>query len=158
MNTQCRLVVAGFVCLLAFGLVQSEIHRAKTLRAKSAVKSGRRLDSDAAPPRPDQPHRGAEGGHSSETWIYSLLSASLIGLSGVFPLLVIPLEAGDSLKTGGKLSPGLIKRSILNQNSLLYHEFILFSDFCVGRLMNYLCPWYCLLAIYMVRHTVAKDL
>jgi hypothetical protein len=35
-------------------------------------------------------------------WSYSLLSAGLVGLSGIFPLLVIPLEAGEALKRGGK--------------------------------------------------------
>lgn len=35
-------------------------------------------------------------------WVYSLISAALVGLSGVFPLLVIPLEVGESLKKGGE--------------------------------------------------------
>ena len=35
-------------------------------------------------------------------WIYSLISAGLVGLSGIFPLLVIPLEAGQALKKGGE--------------------------------------------------------
>lgn len=33
---------------------------------------------------------------------YSIISSILVGLSGIFPLLVIPLEAGPSLKHGGK--------------------------------------------------------
>ena len=40
--------------------------------------------------------------HSFDIWLYALLSAVLVGLSGIFPLLIIPLDAGDSLKTGGK--------------------------------------------------------
>lgn len=40
--------------------------------------------------------------HSSETWILSLVSAGLVGLSGIFPLLVIPLEAGKALRRGGE--------------------------------------------------------
>ena len=36
-------------------------------------------------------------------WMYSLISATLVGLSGIFPLLVIPLDAGDSLKIGGNI-------------------------------------------------------
>lgn len=41
---------------------------------------------------------------SSEVWLYSILGAIVVGLSGIFPLLVIPLEAGPSLKHGGKTS------------------------------------------------------
>lgn len=37
-----------------------------------------------------------------ETWIFTLISASFVGLSGVLPLVVIPLEAGKSLREGGK--------------------------------------------------------
>lgn len=37
----------------------------------------------------------------STTVFYSLVSAALVGLSGIFPLLVIPLQAGPSLKHGG---------------------------------------------------------
>lgn len=37
-----------------------------------------------------------------ETWIFTLISALLVGLSGVLPLVVIPLEAGKSLREGGK--------------------------------------------------------
>lgn len=42
--------------------------------------------------------------HIYEIWILSILGAVLIGLSGVFPLLVIPLESGPALKQGGKNS------------------------------------------------------
>lgn len=40
---------------------------------------------------------------SWEVWIYSILGSVLVGLSGIFPLLVIPLEAGPSLKHGGRV-------------------------------------------------------
>ena len=42
------------------------------------------------------------GGHSRETWVYATISAMLVGLSGIFPLLVIPIEAGKALRKGGK--------------------------------------------------------
>ncbi|CAL1526264.1 unnamed protein product [Lymnaea stagnalis] len=35
-----------------------------------------------------------------EIWIFSILAAILVGLSGIFPLLVIPLESGQALKHG----------------------------------------------------------
>jgi len=38
----------------------------------------------------------------SEAAFYSIISTILVGLSGIFPLLVIPLEAGPSLKHGGE--------------------------------------------------------
>uniref|UniRef100_A0A672JX41 Zinc transporter ZIP13 n=1 Tax=Sinocyclocheilus grahami TaxID=75366 RepID=A0A672JX41_SINGR len=37
-----------------------------------------------------------------DVWFYSLLGSIAIGLSGIFPLLVIPIEAGTTLKTEGK--------------------------------------------------------
>ncbi|XP_077317108.1 zinc transporter ZIP13 isoform X1 [Lithobates pipiens] len=36
---------------------------------------------------------------SVDAWIYSLLASLLVGLSGVFPLLVIPIEAGAALRS-----------------------------------------------------------
>ncbi|KAH9508601.1 hypothetical protein Btru_052136, partial [Bulinus truncatus] len=35
-----------------------------------------------------------------ETWAFSILASILVGLSGLFPLLVIPLESGHALKYG----------------------------------------------------------
>lgn len=37
-----------------------------------------------------------------EIWACSVLASALVGLSGIFPLLVIPLEAGEALRRGGK--------------------------------------------------------
>ncbi|KAI1890162.1 hypothetical protein AGOR_G00170830 [Albula goreensis] len=34
-----------------------------------------------------------------DTWVCSLLGSIMVGLSGIFPLLVIPIEAGAALKT-----------------------------------------------------------
>lgn len=36
-------------------------------------------------------------------WLFSLLGSTMIGLTGIFPLLVIPIEEGADLKSGGKL-------------------------------------------------------
>lgn len=35
-------------------------------------------------------------------WIFSLIGSMLVGLSGIFPLLVIPLEGGEALKFGSE--------------------------------------------------------
>ena len=35
-------------------------------------------------------------------WFYSLFGTLLVGLTGIFPLLVIPVEAGHKLREGGK--------------------------------------------------------
>lgn len=36
-----------------------------------------------------------------DTWICSLLGSLIVGLTGVFPLLVIPLEMGTMLRSEG---------------------------------------------------------
>lgn len=38
-----------------------------------------------------------------QPWILSVIASFIVGLSGIFPLLVIPIEDSESLKTGGKL-------------------------------------------------------
>lgn len=38
----------------------------------------------------------------TEAACYSIASCMLVGLSGIFPLIIIPLEAGPSLQHGGK--------------------------------------------------------
>jgi zinc transporter 13 len=38
--------------------------------------------------------------HTGQQWLLSLISAALVGLSGIFPLLVIPIETGKSLHHG----------------------------------------------------------
>lgn len=41
----------------------------------------------------------SEHGH---VWLLSLVGSVAVGLSGIFPLLVIPIEAGAALETEGK--------------------------------------------------------
>lgn len=41
------------------------------------------------------------GAERLDTWICSLLGSLMVGLSGVFPLLVIPLEMGTMLRSEG---------------------------------------------------------
>lgn len=38
----------------------------------------------------------------AHVWLFSLVASVAVGLSGIFPLLVIPIEAGAALKTEGK--------------------------------------------------------
>lgn len=38
----------------------------------------------------------------AHVWLHSLVASVAVGLSGIFPLLVIPIEAGAALKTEGK--------------------------------------------------------
>lgn len=38
----------------------------------------------------------------THVWLLSLVGSFAVGLSGIFPLLVIPIEAGAALKTEGK--------------------------------------------------------
>lgn len=38
----------------------------------------------------------------AHVWLLSLVGSIAVGLSGIFPLLVIPIEAGAALKTEGK--------------------------------------------------------
>lgn len=35
-------------------------------------------------------------------WFYAIFGTLLVGLTGIFPLLVIPVEAGHKLREGGK--------------------------------------------------------
>ena len=37
-----------------------------------------------------------------EIWIFSVMGTILVGLSGLFPLLIVPLESGTALKYGGE--------------------------------------------------------
>lgn len=35
-------------------------------------------------------------------WVWSIIGSVIVGLSGIFPLLVIPIEEGANLKKGGE--------------------------------------------------------
>ena len=37
-----------------------------------------------------------------EIWTCSIVASAIVGLSGIFPLLVIPLETGEALRRGGE--------------------------------------------------------
>ena len=43
-----------------------------------------------------------------EAWLYSIPATILVGMAGVLPLLVISVEAGHSLREGGRIKLNLI--------------------------------------------------
>ena len=45
-----------------------------------------------------------------EAWLYSIPATILVGMCGIFPLLVIPVEAGHALREGGELFCVFAKR------------------------------------------------
>ena len=109
------LLVFALLILILAVVSHAELHRAKTSSkyGNNPKPSGRRLNGrtevhhqylDHYPPKASQPSHTLKPnrGHSSETWVYSIISALLVGLSGIFPLLVIPLESGKALRDGGE--------------------------------------------------------
>ncbi|XP_046567199.1 zinc transporter ZIP13-like [Haliotis rubra] len=80
----------------------AEIHRAKPAVLKNGVKSKRPPDVALDPERLDMIDE--ESHRTYEIWTYSVLSSVLVGLSGIFPLLVIPLESGSALRHGAAAS------------------------------------------------------
>ena len=103
------------ISVLAVSLVSNgEIHRAKS----SPYKSGRRASNageqlvDVAADSEMLNHENAAAAAlhlgsgdkfgTYDVWIYSIVGAILVGLSGILPLLILPIEVGPSLKHGGK--------------------------------------------------------
>lgn len=86
------------ICLTSGTLVSSEIHRVKSASSKHAVKTDYVADSTGV----EQIESEDMFVFKYDTWFYSIFGAILVGLSGIFPLLVIPMEAGPSLKHGGR--------------------------------------------------------
>ncbi|XP_078668398.1 zinc transporter ZIP13-like [Branchiostoma floridae x Branchiostoma belcheri] len=77
------LIVAAVGC-------QAEIHRAKPQRPQRAQLESTRQDLSES----------EDGGRPEHVWLYSFLGSVAVGMCGVFPLLVIPLEAGPALRKG----------------------------------------------------------
>ena len=91
------LLIVGFVVIVLANGGIGTIHRAKN--AKKTF-SARNYNPD--PNRESMETEQFAGSHSRKTWVYATISAMLVGLSGIFPLLVIPIEAGKALRKGGK--------------------------------------------------------
>ena len=123
MNKCCCLLI---ICAVAFS--NCEIHRARGIKPKSPSKL--LTPRSTWPPGPqklteneneipatsctDDESQSLETSdgffgyfkninhHSIVVWTYAIISAMLVGLSGIFPLLIIPLDAGENLKHGRK--------------------------------------------------------
>ena len=94
--------VLAICCLL---LVLATSGTGTIHRAKNAKKTTSSRHPPLHNPRPSpQNMELSAGGHSRETWVYATISAMLVGLSGIFPLVVIPIESGKTLRKGGKLT------------------------------------------------------
>ena len=98
-----RVIIFSFITLHLCLYVFCDIHRAKSYKNKLNHYHGIRLGSrskfsnewfdftnDAVL------SSNVYFGHTLDTWIYSLCSSILVGLSGIFPLIVIPLNANLS--------------------------------------------------------------
>ncbi|XP_035673389.1 zinc transporter ZIP13-like [Branchiostoma floridae] len=77
------LIVATVGC-------QAEIHRAKAQRPQRAPPESTRQDLSGS----------GDEAKPENVWLYSFLGSVAVGMCGVFPLLVIPLEAGPALRKG----------------------------------------------------------
>ncbi|XP_076461164.1 zinc transporter ZIP13-like [Babylonia areolata] len=99
-----------FISILA--LTQGEIHRAKSTAYKSPKRASNARDQsvdvavDREMPASAEAEEAAvkllaeENFGSSDVWIYSIVGAILVGSSGILPLLILPIEAGPSLRHG----------------------------------------------------------
>lgn len=97
-----RVTIYVLMCLTIVSLCSSEIHRAKSGSVKHAVKREYVAGSLKVDTNTERPEFGDMVAFKYDTWCYSIFGAMLVGLSGIFPLLVIPIEAGPSLKHGGR--------------------------------------------------------
>jgi zinc transporter 13 len=88
-----KSVVCGYaVCLVAVFLIRSAEAVAKIHRAgpRPQLKNAANTDEFSSDLFPDY-----------NPWFYALFGTLLVGLTGIFPLLVIPVEAGHKLREGG---------------------------------------------------------
>lgn len=90
--TKQKLLLDGTFSLFLIAACEAQ----QLARSHVAASSGSLCDTEAE-----------SWGHlfSSErldAWICSLIGSFMVGLSGVFPLLVIPLETGAALRSEGK--------------------------------------------------------
>ncbi|KAL3863120.1 hypothetical protein ACJMK2_004893 [Sinanodonta woodiana] len=107
----------GLVFAILITVTYGKIHRAKTTTTKFGRQNSRyleELDSSSYVAEIDAAVKNSLDSDKvmlDETtqnrfaiWTYSIGCAILVGLSGIFPLLVIPIEAGPALKHGAAAS------------------------------------------------------
>lgn len=87
------------ICFLLLFVISVEsagkIHRAMSPSTRSKTKNAINVSRDEA---------GRMSSASScqvTPWLYAIPATLLVGLTGIFPLLVIPVEAGHKLREGG---------------------------------------------------------
>lgn len=102
--TMCsRMLLTFTICVILIGQSNGEIHRAKSPHIKP---NGKFTRTTAAESNVAENFRETSDNimdverNTYEVWIYSICGSIAVGLSGIFPLLVIPIEAGPSLKHG----------------------------------------------------------
>ncbi|XP_050397992.1 zinc transporter ZIP13 [Patella vulgata] len=89
------------ILMIFISVSAADIHRTKTtLHRTKSRRDSNSVQGDVASDWDSTNENMLLGHLTYETWCYSLFSAVLVGLSGIFPLLVIPIEAGPSLKHG----------------------------------------------------------
>lgn len=100
------IVVVFCICGLFPSLSSADIHRAnaKKLARKAAAAQAANEGQRWCPENVFTLRSWSElfAGERIDAWICSLIGSVIVGLSGVFPLLVIPIEAGAALKSKGK--------------------------------------------------------
>lgn len=87
--------MAGLFTAVALQLLEGAGGSQQALRNRGAA-AACRLDT-----KESESWGALLSGERLDTWICSLLGSLLVGLSGVFPLLVIPLEMGATLRSEG---------------------------------------------------------
>lgn len=111
MDAYRRIIVYMFICLIYVTLSHTKIHRVKANLPKYGLKISNvkdasyvagKLDALGTDIKQKEVIEKAMIDVKLETWLYSIFGAILVGLSGIFPLLVIPLEAGPALRHGGE--------------------------------------------------------
>ncbi|XP_072128226.1 zinc transporter ZIP13 [Mobula birostris] len=97
------IVIVFCVCGLFPSLSSADIHRAnaKKLTRKAAAAQAANENQWWCPENVFELRSWSElfSGERVDAWICSLIGSVMVGLSGVFPLLVIPIEAGTTLKS-----------------------------------------------------------
>uniref|UniRef100_A0A4W3HLA3 Zinc transporter ZIP13 n=1 Tax=Callorhinchus milii TaxID=7868 RepID=A0A4W3HLA3_CALMI len=97
------LVLLLYVCWLLPLLSDADIHRAnaKKLARKAAATQGAAGNQRWCSQSVFQLRSWSElfVGERVEAWICSMIGAVLVGLTGIFPLLVIPIKAGPALRS-----------------------------------------------------------
>lgn len=104
MTINPRLLLTFTICVVLIGQSNGEIHRAKSPHIKSNSRNTRTTsaDSNVAQHFEETSDIMEDERARYEVWIYSICGSIAVGLSGIFPLLIIPIEAGPALKHGGK--------------------------------------------------------